>query len=116
MRSKGKVTVGMLVIAVTILVLLCLCISPIIAYSTDEVVTVKVTGTEVKRYDDSDKYIVFTESGTFKNEDSFWYWKWNSSDIQGKLKSMEGQTIKLRIYGWRIPFLSMYENVISIEQ
>ena len=76
---------------------------------------IKVTGTEVKRYNDSDMYLVFTEKETFKNVDSFWHWKFNSSDIQGKMKKYEGKKIKVRVYGWRIPFYSSYRNIIEVK-
>lgn len=67
----------------------------------------------------SSKYLVFgdDENGNvlvFENSDSFIRGKWNSSNIQGKLK--EGHTYKITVVGYRIPFFSIYQNIIKIEE
>jgi len=61
----------------------------------------------------SSKYLVFTNNEVFENTDSWLYLKFSSSDLYSKLK--EGQTYKVKVAGWRIPFLSWYRNIISIE-
>lgn len=67
----------------------------------------------------SSKYLVFgdDENGNalvFENTDCFIRGKWNSSNIQGQLK--EGHTYKITVVGYRIPFFSMYQNIIRIEE
>lgn len=67
----------------------------------------------------SSKYLVFgdDENGNalvFENTDCFIRGKWNSSNIQGQLK--EGNTYKITVVGYRIPFFSMYQNIIRIEE
>ena len=81
---------------------------------TDKERVVKQSGNYV-----SSKYLVFTElqnGGTrvFENTDSFLELKFNSSDLQGRLR--EGRTYEIGTYGWRIPFLSMYENIVSVRE
>lgn len=66
----------------------------------------------------SSKYIVFGDDGNgnslvFENTDCFIRGKWNSSNIQGQLK--EGNTYKVTVVGYRVPFFSMYQNIIKIE-
>lgn len=61
----------------------------------------------------SSTYLIYTNSETFQNSDSIWHWKWNSSDIHGQLK--EGDVLTAKVYGWRIPFLSAYRNVVEVE-
>lgn len=66
----------------------------------------------------SSKYLVFCDdengnSIVFENTDCFIRGKWNSSNIQGQLK--EGNTYKITVVGYRIPFLSMYQNIIGVE-
>jgi hypothetical protein len=39
--------------------------------------------------------MVFTESEVFENEDALFLGKWNSSDVQGKLKVGEAYTVKV---------------------
>lgn len=65
------------------------------------------------------KYLVFglDENGevlVFENTDTFIRGKWNSSNVQGSL--LEGNTYKVTVVGYRIPFLSWYENIIAVEK
>lgn len=100
-----------------ILIILMLIISVSYQYGTVEhyVVTIEekeriVTGSGK---DMSSKYLVFTDKKVFQNTDALFHLKFSSSDLQGRLKV--GRTYKLKTYGWRIPFLSTYENIVSIE-
>ena len=61
-----------------------------------------------------DVYLVFTTDGTYKNVDSPAYFKFNSSDIQGKL-AQKGK-FKIDYYGFRVPVLSMYKNITKAEK
>ena len=67
----------------------------------------------------SSKYLVFgdDENGNslvFENTDTLLRGKWDSSNIQGQLK--EGNIYKIIVVGYRVPFLSMYQNIIKIEE
>lgn len=88
-------------------------------YGTVDYYTVNITSSERvtsgRGESQTSKYLVFTESGkTFENSDSLFHFKWNSSDLHGKLK--QGGTYKLKTYGWRIPLFSTYENIVSAEK
>lgn len=79
-----------------------------------------VTVTDKERVVDgeSSSYLVFTEDEqgnvrVFENTDNLLRWKWDSSNVQGQLKV--GETYKLTVVGYRVPFLSMYQNIIKIE-
>ncbi|ESQ89886.1 hypothetical protein ABAC460_11330 [Asticcacaulis sp. AC460] len=61
-----------------------------------------------------DVYLVFTSDGTYRNTDSLHYFKFNSSDIQGKL-AQQGR-FKISYYGFRVPVLSMYKNITKAEK
>jgi len=81
---------------------------------------VTVTSLQVKRPDAEGKeiYLVFTKLDSvnvrvFKNTDSWVELKWNSSDFQAKLEP--NKKYNLRVYGWRIPFLTRYQNIVKIE-
>ena len=63
--------------------------------------------------EDSSKYLVFTDKGVFKNSDALFHGKFSSSDIYGDLQI--GESYSIKVYGWRVPFLSMYQNIISVE-
>jgi len=74
---------------------------------SDKERVVKKTGDAVESY-----YLVFCEDETFKNDDALLHGKFRSSDIQGKLKV--GETYKVKVFGWRVGFLSMYRNIVKI--
>ena len=58
-------------------------------------------------------YLVFTKGGeVFGNKDALFHLKFDSSDIQGRLS--EGESYRAKVYGWRVPFFSMYRNIVSI--
>lgn len=82
-------------------------------YLTSDMATITVTDKERIVTGSGSKYLVFTENEVFENIDSIIYAKFNSSDLQGKLK--RGQTYTVKVYGWRIPFLSSYRNIVSIK-
>ena len=77
--------------------------------------TVNITGYAVKQYQHGDtlvsKYIVLTDHGAFENTDTWYYFKFNSSDLQAAM-SQPGQ-YKIGYYGFRVPFFSGYQNIIS---
>ena len=60
----------------------------------------------------SHKYMVYTKEETFQNTDILWAGKFNSSDMHGVL-STPG-VYELRVFGWRVPFLSMHRNIIKV--
>ena len=84
-------------------------------YFVPDTVETTIVGTEVKRYKGHDKYLVFTEDGVFQNTDVWYRLKFDSSDLQGELMSLEDQEVLITKYGWRIPFLSKYDNIIDVE-
>jgi hypothetical protein len=59
------------------------------------------------------KYLIYTDIETFENTDVTLLGKWDSSDLQGKLH--KDSTYKAVVYGWRVPFFSMYRNVIKVK-
>ncbi|MFH1420913.1 MAG: DUF1523 family protein [Candidatus Aenigmatarchaeota archaeon] len=79
----------------------------------------EVTEKVVKRYGNSDKYLLFTRlndgsTRVLENTDSLFEWKFDSSDIQAGIEP--GKTYQFKTYGFRAPFLSWYENILSAEE
>jgi len=79
----------------------------------------KVTNKESVNHGESSRYLIFTElnDGTakvFENTDSLLEGKFNSSDVYGEIK--EEKTYRFDTYGWRIPFLSWYENIVKAKE
>lgn len=89
---------------------------PIAYFNTAKVITIKVKGKEriaVGAGESiSSKFIVYTYEGVYENTDSFVFGKFNSADFQNELEVCEKYRVK--VAGWRIPFLSMYQNIVEI--
>ncbi|MFA5376067.1 MAG: hypothetical protein WC455_10010 [Dehalococcoidia bacterium] len=79
---------------------------------TSETVTITVTDKERVVDSGDSKYLVFTETEVFENTDCLALGKFNSSDVYGQLEI--GETYQVQVYGWRIPFLSMYRNIVKV--
>lgn len=81
--------------------------------------TFTVTEKVVKNSKEHSKYLIFGEDkdGRIKvvqNTDSLFKGKFNSSDIYADIKV--GKTYHFDVYGFRIPFLSKYENIDSYKE
>jgi hypothetical protein len=81
--------------------------------------TATATEKTVKRNGESDRYLVFTKLADGKirvlqNTDAFFRGKFDSSDIYARLK--QDQTYEFETVGYRIPFLSMYENILTARE
>jgi hypothetical protein len=108
------------IIAFIVILVVAIIIYNVAYYSTSEIVTIKVTGTERitetsgsgKNLTVTSKYLVYTENETFENTDEMFYGKWSSSDFQGKF--INGNTFKVKVIGWRLPFFSAYRNIVEI--
>lgn len=81
-------------------------------YWTADTISITVTDKERAPSNKGGFYMVFSVEETLRNQDSKHYLKFNSSDLQGKL--MVGQTYRVKVYGWRIPVLSKYRNLVKI--
>lgn len=60
---------------------------------------------------ESSKYLIFTDKGTYSNADALFHGKFNSSDIYGRIQI--GERYRLTSYGWRIGVTSTYPNIID---
>lgn len=58
-------------------------------------------------------YLIYTDKGVFRNDDAGWHFKYDSSDFYGNLDV--GTRYRLKVYGWRIPFFSMYPNIVEMD-
>lgn len=100
-----------------VVVVLGICVS-FFYYTTGETINIKVNDKERvvtgSGENMTSKYLVFTENEVFQNVDDILLLKFNSSDLQGQLKLDTEYEVK--VYGWRIPMLSMYRNITYIKE
>lgn len=88
-----------------------------IATANKQTYTVTVTDKAVK--DNGELYLVFAEDDNkndmvFKNEDKWILGKFDSSDLQAKLKLNHKYT--MQTVGFRVPIFSMYQNILYISE
>lgn len=85
------------------------------ANSTRATVTITVKDKErVNSNETESKYLVFTEEGeVFENTDSYYFGKYDSSDLYGQLEI--GKKYKCDSFGERNPRWSWYRNLLSCE-
>ena len=88
-------------------------------YNSEKEYTVKITETVVKNYNSDSKYLIFAEDSkqnmnVFEIEDTILYFRWNSSNLYGQLKV--GQKYNIKVAGYRVEFLNLYQNIISAEK
>ena len=114
--SRGPNYLKIGIISAIILFVLALFTLGIVINTTTSYKTFTVTGKE--RVSDSNnrnsKYLVYTNTTTFAVEDTWIYWRWNSSDFYGKIQI--GKTYNAKVQGWRVPFFSWYQNIITLDE
>jgi hypothetical protein len=57
-------------------------------------------------------YLVFTPDAEYEVADSITFFTFNSSSRYNQLDP--GRSYKVRVAGWRVPFFSMYPNIIEV--
>jgi len=53
--------------------------------------------------------IIDTNNKHYNVNNSWWYWKWNSLEDWSKIEPND--TVYIKYYGWRIPFLGLFPNI-----
>ena len=99
---------------------LVIALSIIISYASVAQIDVVIKEKWIKASgSDSQKYFFSVSDGNgalevLENTDSIYFLKFNSSDVYANLQP--GDRINARVFGWRIPFMSWYRDIISYEK
>lgn len=105
---KTATSIGLIIIAIVIYLICYL--------NSEDDIVIKVKSKESTVFNSGEslkhKYIIFTENETFECTDSYMFSKFNSSDVYSKFD--KDRVYNVKVAGWRIPFLSWYRNIISI--
>ncbi len=94
-------------IAVCILMLL-------YSYFVADTIQTKVTDAQMTKVDG--RFMIATEDRPLVNEDVWYRFKFDSGTVQNEAIRLKGKVVRIKKYGWRIPFFSRYENVVKIEE
>lgn len=82
------------------------------AYSTNNKEEIKVSNKyQIINKGETQFMIVDDKGRHFVINNSLWYWKWDSIEDWEKIKN--GDTLKVKYYGFRSPLLGLFPNIIS---
>jgi hypothetical protein len=98
---------------IVVVVLICIVI-PLYSYFISDTVVTTITDAQMTMVDG--KFMIATEYRPLANFDAKYRFKFDSGNIQNEAIRLKGRQVKIWKYGWRIPILSMYENVVKIEE
>ena len=103
-----------LALVIAILAPLAAMTAPVVLYrgSVAEA-TIAVTGKE-RTSGNAGVWLVFTDGEVLCVTDSISFWTFNASDRYGAI--VIGKAYKVRVAGWRVPFFSMYRNILQVEE
>jgi hypothetical protein len=84
------------------------------SYFIADTIETRVTDAQMTKVDG--RFMIATEYRPFVNEDVWYRLKWDSGTVQNDAIRLKGKPVRIKKYGWRIPILSRYENVVSIKE
>ena len=84
------------------------------SYFVGDWVETKITDAQMTKVDG--RYMIATEYRPLVNYDAWYRFKFDSGTVQNEAVRLKGKRVKIKKYGWRVPFFSEYENVVKIEE
>jgi len=104
-----KFRVKAVLIGITALVL-----TGLYSYFIADTIMTRITDAQMTKVDD--RFMIATEDRPFVNADARYRFKFNSGTLQNDAIRLKGKVVRIKKYGWRVPVLSWYENVVKIEE
>ena len=83
------------------------------SYFISDTIRTRITDAQMTKVEGY--FMIATESRPLVNHDAWYRLKSDSGNVQNEAIRLKGKEVVIRKYGWRIPMLSMYENVVSIK-
>jgi len=99
--------------AVSIFISVCI-LAVLYSYFIADTIQTRITDAQMTKVDG--RFMIATEYRPFVNEDVWYRLKFDSGTVQNDAIRLKGKVVKIKKYGWRIPILSQYENVVSINE
>lgn len=84
------------------------------SYFAADTIMTRITDAQMTKVDDM--FMIATEERPFVNYDAKYRFKFDSGTVQNDAIRLKGKVVRIRKYGWRVPVLSWYENVVKIEE
>jgi hypothetical protein len=103
LRTRS-IFIGIAVLALTVLY----------SYFVADTIMTRITDAQMTKVDD--RFMIATEERPFVNHDAKYRFKFDSGTIQNDAIRLKGKVVRIKKYGWRVPILSWYENIVKIEE
>ena len=84
------------------------------SYFIPDTVMTRITDAQMTKVDG--RFMIATEDRPYVNYDARYRFKFNSGTVQNDAIRLKGRVVKIKKYGWRLPVLSWYENIVKIEE
>jgi hypothetical protein len=84
------------------------------SYFVADTIETRITDAQMTKVDG--RFMIATEERPYVNYDAKYRFKFNSGTVQNDAIRLKGKPVRIRKYGWRIPFFSQYENIVSIKE
>lgn len=94
--------------------ILALILTVLYSYFIADTIQTRITDAQMTKVDG--RFMIATEDRPYVNEDVWYRFKFDSGTVQNDAIRLKGKVVKIKRYGWRIPVLSQYENVVSIKE
>ena len=107
----SKLVIGLSAVSI---VLLFMSLKMLFVYGTQQDREITIKKMERVMFSNNSRYLIYAEDGVYENVDSILRMKFNSADVYGQLQN--GKTYMCDTYGWRVPFFSMYPNIVSCRE
>jgi len=108
-KSSTGLKVKAVLVSIAVIILLVL-----YSYFIPDTIRTRITDAQLTKVDGY--FMIATDYRPLVNHDAKYRFKFDSGNIQNEAIRLKGKEVNIRKYGWRIPILSMYENVVSIKQ
>ena len=105
----NKLRTRTIVIGIAVLLL-----TVLYSYFVADTIMTRITDAQMTKVDNM--FMIATEERPFVNHDAKDRFKFDSGTIQNDAIRLKGKVVRIRKYGWRVPILSWYENVVKIEE
>ena len=104
-----KLRTKALLVGIAVLVL-----TGLYSYFIADTIITRITDAQMTKVDD--RFMIATEERPFVNYDAKYRFKFDSGTIQNDAIRLKGKIVRIKKYGWRVPVLSWYENIVKIEE
>lgn len=88
-------------------------IYPVLYINSVDTTTIEVVDKGTKYNNGDEKYLIYSENEVYQVTDSILLLHFRVSDVYNNVKI--DKVCNVKTYGWRLPFFSMYKNIVEVK-